>query len=301
LLRISDVAIRQPRASHPIVRLLTQHLAAACSQFVGESGELCCIADENAQDFDDAVHVEKLSNGNYRLAVHIADVAAYVAEGSAIDREARERATSVYFPDRVIPMLPERLSNEICSLRPGVDRLVQSVIMEINAKGSTVNYEFEDAVIRSAHRTTYKEIAALLEGENTELQERYADILDQIRLMSDLCDVLRQYRGRRGSIDFDLPEPELVINLRGEVEDVVRSERNMAHRIIEEFMIRANEVVASHLTWEDVPALFRVHEGPDLEKVEKFREFISGLGLHLGGGKAPQPQDFRRLVGILDG
>ena len=259
------------------------------------------IDGENAQDFDDAVHVEKLANGNYRLAVHIADVAAYVATGSAIDQEARERATSVYFPDRVIPMLPERLSNEICSLRPGVDRLVQSVTMEINPKGSTVNYEFEDAVIRSAHRTTYKEIAALIEGEDAELQERYADILDQVREMFELCEVLRQYRGRRGSIDFDLPEPELVINLRGEVEDVVRSERNLAHRIIEEFMIRANEVVASHLTWEAVPALFRVHEGPNLEKVEQFRDFISGLGLHLGGGKDPQPKDFQRLVGILEG
>jgi len=259
------------------------------------------IDGEKAQDFDDAVHVEKLPNGNYRLAVHIADVAAYVAEGSAIDQEARQRATSVYFPDRVIPMLPERLSNEICSLRPGVDRLVQSVIMEINPKGSTVNYEFDDAVIRSAHRTTYKEIAALIEGGDEELQERYAGILDQVRQMFELCEVLRQYRGRRGSIDFDLPEPELVINLRGDVEDVIRSERNVAHRIIEEFMIRANEVVASHLTWESVPALFRVHEGPNLEKVEQFRGFISGLGLHLGGGKDPQPKDFQRLVGILEG
>jgi ribonuclease R len=259
------------------------------------------IDGESAKDFDDAVHVEKLPNGNFRLAVHIADVAAYVPVGSAIDQEARQRATSVYFPDRVIPMLPERLSNEICSLKPSVDRLVQSVIMEINPKGSTVNYEFEDAVIRSAHRTTYKEIAALLEGEDKELKERYSDISEQVGQMAELCDVLRKYRSRRGSIDFDLPEPELVINLRGEVEDVVRSERNLAHRIIEEFMIRANEVVASHLTWEAVPALFRVHEGPDPEKVERFREFISGIGLHLGGGKDPQPEDFQHLVATLEG
>jgi ribonuclease R len=259
------------------------------------------IDGESAQDFDDAVHVEKLPNGNYRLAVHIADVAAYVPVGSAIDQEALQRATSVYFPDRVIPMLPERLSNEICSLKPGVDRLVQSVIMEINPKGSTVNYEFEDAVIRSAHRTTYKEIAALIEGADSEVKERYAEITEQVGHMAELCNILRDYRGRRGSIDFDLPEPELVINLRGEVEDVVRSERNLAHRVIEEFMIRANEVVASHLTWEAVPALFRVHEGPDLEKVEQFRDFISGLGLHLGGGKDPQPEDFQRLVAALEG
>ena len=259
------------------------------------------IDGESAEDFDDAVYVQKLPNGNYSLAVHIADVGAYVAVGSAIDREAQRRATSVYFPDRVVPMLPERLSNEICSLKPGVDRLVQSVVIEINREGRTVNYEFHDGVIRSAERMTYRTVAAVLDGSDTELAEKYADHVDHFRLQGELCGVLRAYRGARGSIDFDLPEPELLINLRGEVEDVVRSERNFAHRIIEEFMIRANEVVASHLEWEDMQALFRVHDGPDLEKVEGFREFISGLGLSLGGGSRPRPSDFQKLVEHLEG
>ena len=259
------------------------------------------IDGENAQDFDDAVRVAWLPSGNFELAVHIADVAAYVAPGSAIDREAQRRATSVYFPDRVVPMLPERLSNEICSLKPGVDRLVHTVVMEINPEGRTVNYEFHDGVLRSAERMTYKSVAALLEGSDDDLAEQHAEHIDHIRLMAELAAALRGYRARRGSIDFDLPVPELLINLRGEVEDVLRSERNDAHRIIEEFMIRANEVVASHLTWEDVATLYRVHDGPDAEKVEGFREFVTGLGLHLGGGARPRSRDFQRLVEQLEG
>ncbi|MFQ5742142.1 MAG: ribonuclease R [Acidobacteriota bacterium] len=259
------------------------------------------IDGEKARDFDDAVHVERLPNGNYKLGIHIADVAAYIPVGSAIDQEAQRRATSVYFPDKVVPMLPERLSNEICSLKPGVDRLVQSVIVEISSTGSTVNYEFHDGVIHSAQRMTYTEVAKLLDGSDERLASRYADYIEQVTLMSKLCETLRKYRGRRGSIDFDLPEPEILINLRGEVEGILRSERNQAHRIIEEFMIRANEVVASHLTWEGTPTLYRVHDGPDSERVEQFREFIQGLGLHLGGGSDPKPQHFQKLVEQLEG
>ena len=259
------------------------------------------IDGENAKDFDDAVYVEKLANGNYKLAVHIADVSAYVPVGSAIDQEARRRATSVYFPDRVIPMLPERLSNDICSLKPGVDRLVQSVVVEIDPQGRTVNYEFYDGVIRSAERMTYKAVATLLDGSEPELAEKYAGHLEHFKLMAELCEVLRGYRSRRGSIDFDLPESEMRINMLGEVEDIFRSERNQAHRLIEEFMIRANEVVASHTAWEDVTSLYRAHEGPDAEKVEQFRDFIGGLGLRLGGGTRPRPGDFQRLVEHLEG
>ncbi len=259
------------------------------------------IDGENAKDFDDAIHVEKLSNGNFKLAVHIADVSAYVPVGSAIDQEAQLRATSVYFPDRVVPMLPEKLSNELCSLKPGVDRLVQSVIIEIDSNGRTVNYELYDGVIRSAERMTYNTVAALLDGTDEELAKKYADHVDHFKLMSELCDVLRKYRARRGSIDFDLPEPQMRINMLGEVEDIFRSERNQAHRLIEEFMIRCNEVVASHTVWEDVDSVYRVHEGPDAEKVEQFREFIGGLGLHLGGGKKTSSADFQRLVEHLEG
>jgi predicted RNA-binding protein with RPS1 domain len=221
--------------------------------------------------------------------------------GSAIDREAQLRATSVYFPDRVVPMLPERLSNEICSLKPGVDRLVQSVEVEIDRKGNTVNFELYDGVIHSAARMTYKQVAALLEGTDEQLAKEYAGHIEHFQLMSELCDVLRAYRMKRGSIDFDLPEPDMRINMLGEVEDIFRTERNQAHRLIEEFMIRTNEVVASHMEWEEVPSPFRVHEGPNAEKVEQFREFIGGLGIGLGGGKDPSPADFQKLVEHLQG
>jgi ribonuclease R len=258
------------------------------------------IDGESAQDFDDAVHVELRPNGLYRLHVHIADVGHYVKPGSAIDREAIERATSVYFVDRVLPMLPEQLSNEICSLKPKVDRLVQTVLIDIDRDGRTVNYEFHDGVINSADRMTYSEVAGIL-AEDEKLREKYPERVRDLERMAELATILTEHRRERGSIDFDLPVPELVLNLRGETEDIVRSERNAAHRLIEEFMIRANEVVASHLVWEDIPAMFRVHEGPDPERIETLRDFLTGLGHTLGGGRRPQPRDFMELLGRLVG
>ncbi|NKB88677.1 MAG: ribonuclease R [Acidobacteria bacterium] len=258
------------------------------------------IDGESAKDFDDAVHVELRPNGLYRLHVHIADVGNYVKPGSALEREAIERATSVYFVDRTLPMLPESLSNGICSLRPGVDRLVQSVLIDIDRDGRTVNYEFHDGVIHSAARMTYRQVAAILDGDDAARAE-HEDRLRDIERMGELAGILTEHRRERGSIDFDLPSPELILNLRGETEDVVRSERNGAHRLIEEFMIRANEVVASHLVWEDVPAVYRVHAGPDPERVESLRDFLSGLGHTLGGGRRPQPRDFMELLGRLEG
>jgi len=258
------------------------------------------IDGESAQDFDDAVHVELRPNGLYRLHVHIADVSHYVKPGSAIDREAIERATSVYLVDRVLPMLPESLSNEICSLKPKVDRLVQTVLIDIDRDGRTVNYEFHDGLINSAARMTYREVAAILGGDDA-ARAKHADQVRDIERMAELAGILTENRRDRGSIDFDLPSPELILNLRGETEDIVRSERNAAHRLIEEFMVRANEVVASHLVWEDVPAMFRVHEGPDAERIEKLRDFLTGLGHTLGGGKRPQPRDFMELLSRLEG
>lgn len=253
-----------------------------------------------AQDFDDAVYVETLPNGDYRLHVHIADVAFYVPSGSAMDLEARERATSVYFPGTVVPMLPESLSNEICSLKPQVDRLVQSAVIDIDRQGKTVNFEFHDGVIHSAARLTYNEVAGVLDGDEA-LCEQYSTHRRQLESMKDLAQVLMEYRRQRGSIDFDLPEPELIINLRGETEDIIRSERNVAHRIIEEFMIRANEIVASHMTWEDVAALYRVHDGPNPERIAQFREFIGGLGHSLAGGSDVQPRHLMELIERLEG
>lgn len=259
------------------------------------------IDGESAKDFDDAVHVEILPTGNYRLHVHIADVSHYVAGGSALDQEARRRATSVYFPGHVLPMLPESISNEICSLKPGVDRLTQSILIDVDRTGKTVNYELHDGVIKSAARMTYKQVAGVLAGDDEKLIDELEDHRLQFERMRELAEILMDYRRRRGSIDFDLPEPEVVINLRGETEDIVKSERNIAHRIIEEFMIRANEVVASHLTWEDMGALYRVHEGPDPERVETFRDFISGLGHRLNGGPEPKPQHFMELIERIEG
>ena len=258
------------------------------------------IDGENAQDFDDAVYVEDQPDGTYRLHIHIADVAHYVARGSLIDAEARQRATSVYFPDRVLPMLPESLSNEICSLKPGVDRLVQSVILDIDRRGRTMNYEFHDGVIHSAARLTYRQVAAVLDGDESSRKE-HATHVEGLERMRDLAKILMDTRRQRGSIDFDLPEPELIINLRGETEDIVRAERNTAHRIIEEFMIRANEVVASHMTWEGVDGLYRVHEGPDETRVEALREFLTGLGYSFGGGPSPSPRHFSKLLERLEG
>ena len=258
------------------------------------------IDGENAQDFDDAVYVENQPDGTYRLHVHIADVAHYVAPGSRLDAEARKRATSVYFPDRVLPMLPESLSNGICSLKPGVDRLVQSLIVDFDRQGRTLNYEFHDGVIHSAARMTYRQVAAILDGDETARQEHAAHV-EGLERMKALAKLLMDVRRARGSIDFDLPEPELIINLRGETEDIVRAERNTAHRIIEEFMIRANEIVASHMTWEGVDGLYRVHEGPDETRVEALREFLSGIGHTFGGGRAPGPRHFSQLLERLEG
>lgn len=258
------------------------------------------IDGESAQDFDDAVHVERLQGGRYRLSVHIADVAAYVPTGSAIDREARARGTSVYFPRRVVPMLPETLSNGLCSLRPGEDRLVKSAVLEIDGQGRTVRQEIHDGVIRSAARLTYTEVAAALGGDEG-VRRRLAGHLPMLAAAQELTTILMESRRQRGSLDFDLPEPELVIALTGEVERIYLSERNLAHRMIEEFMIRANEGVADHLTGADHPCLFRIHEGPEAGKVESFQSFVRGIGLTLGGGAEPRPRHFQKLVEQLEG
>src|SRR5712672_2180867 len=219
------------------------------------------IDGETARDFDDAVHVRLLENGNYELQVHIADVAQYVTRDSAIDAEARLRGTSVYFPDRAVPMLPLELSTDICSLVPHVDRLVMSCVMEIDPQGEIVRYELAEGVIRSAHRMTYTDVNAILEGDE-HLRHRYANVVDNFKLMYELAQVLNRKRVKRGSIDFDLPEPIIEFDERGMMQSVSRSERNWAHRLIEEFMLAANETVASHLE-QRVASIFRIHEKPD--------------------------------------
>ena len=239
------------------------------------------IDGETARDFDDAVHVTALPNGHYELQVHIADVAHYVARGSGLDREARLRGTSVYFPNRAVPMLPEELSNGICSLNPKVDRLVMSVLMELDGAAKLLRAEFFQGVIRSAERMTYTNVNKVIEGD-AEMMQRYAPLLSEFQRMKELALLLNKRRGARGSIDFDLPEAVIEFDDQGRMLSIARSERNIAHRLIEEFMLAANEAVAEYLEKRGVASLHRVHEKPDPKKVLEFEELAHAFGYSLG-------------------
>ena len=244
------------------------------------------IDGETARDFDDAVLVQRLENGNYELQVHIADVAHYVTEGSPLDLEARLRGTSVYFPDRAVPMLPLELSTDICSLRPHVDRQVMSCVMEIDRHGDIVSYDIGEGVIRSAERMTYTDVNLCLEGD-AHARKRYAHLVDKFELMRELEEILNRKRQRRGSIDFDLPEPVIEFDENGLMKSITRSERNVAHRIIEEFMLSANECVAQYLENKRVPAIYRIHEKPDPKRVYDFETIAAKFGYSLGVGALP--------------
>jgi ribonuclease R len=244
------------------------------------------IDGETARDFDDAVHVRQLGNGNYELQVHIADVAQYVTPGSGLDQEARLRGTSVYFPDRAVPMLPLELSTDICSLRPQVDRLVLSCTMEIDHQGEVVGYEINEGVIRSAERMTYTAVNAVLEGDAA-TRKRYAPLVEHFERMRDLAMILNRKRERRGSIDFDLPEPVIEFDEFGLMKSITRSERNIAHRLIEEFMLAANESVAHYLESKRIASLYRIHEKPDAKRVYDFEVIASTFGYSLGIGALP--------------
>lgn len=239
------------------------------------------IDGETARDFDDAVHVAALPNGNFELQVHIADVAHYVRRGSPIDLEARLRGTSVYFPMRAVPMLPEELSNGICSLNPQVERLVMSVIMQIDGEGRVIGSDFTAGVIRSAERMTYTNVNKVLEGD-AEASERYSAQAAHFRRMRDLALLMQKRRYSRGSIDFDLPERVIEFDAKGRMTGILRSERNIAHRIIEEFMLAANESVARYLDRRGIVSLHRVHEKPDPKKVLEFEEMAKAFGYSLG-------------------
>ena len=244
------------------------------------------IDGETARDFDDAVSVRRLENGNYELQVHIADVAHYVTTGSELDAEARLRGTSVYFPDRAVPMLPLELSTDICSLRPRVDRLVMSCVMEIDHGGEVVGYDLSEGLICSAERMTYTAVNAVLEGESV-ARHRYAELTPMFEQMRDLALILRHKRERRGSIDFDLPEPVIEFDEHGLMKSITRSERNIAHRLIEEFMLAANECVAGHLENKRIASLYRIHEKPDAKRVYDFEVIAATFGYSLGVGALP--------------
>jgi ribonuclease R len=244
------------------------------------------IDGETARDFDDAVWVERLPNGHFALQVHIADVSHYVRPGTPIDTEALLRGTSVYFPDRAVPMLPVELSTDICSLRPQEDRLVLSALLEIDRQGDVVAQEFTRGIIRSAERMTYTGVFGLLEGDAA-LRERYSKLVERFELMRELALILNRKRTRRGCIDFDMPETNIELDMSGQMIGVTRAERNIAHRLIEEFMLAANEAVAGHLETAGVPALYRIHEKPDPKRVMDFEEIATHFGYSLGVGALP--------------
>ncbi len=244
------------------------------------------IDGETARDFDDAVLVRPLANGNWELQVHIADVSHYVRPGTALDLEARLRGTSVYFPDRAIPMLPPQLSSGMCSLRPDEDRLVLSCVMEIDGRGEVLGYEVCEGIIRSAKRMTYTQVQGVLDG-NAETRAEFADLVPEFERMYELALKLNAKRHRRGSIDFDLPEPVIQFDPDGNMEAVVRSQRGWSHRLIEEFMLSANECVATWIEKQNVPSVYRIHEIPDPKRIVDFEETASQFGYSLGFSSLP--------------
>lgn len=286
------------------------------------------IDGETAKDFDDAVDVELLPNGNYLLGVHIADVAHYVTEGNPLDREAFERGTSVYFPGRAVPMLPERLSNGVCSLKPRVNRLTFSVQMEIDPRGRFLDHKIFKSVIRTKERMTYTNVNAILTGDRDAapsfvpdepgpagggpraagldtgetLTSRYGYLFPEFERMHALYEILRKRREQRGSIDFDLPEAEVMLAESGEIEAIRASERNVAHRLIEEFMLAANEVVARALVFAVQPGIFRIHQQPDPQKLEDLREILAEFKLTLRGDvEEIRPAELQRVLDAVAG
>ena len=282
---------------HQLPRIFPDHLLAEARRVAHlDTAEVARRADfrglpivtidgETAKDFDDAVLVTE-NAGGYELQVHIADVAQYVLPGSALDLEARLRGTSVYFPDRAIPMLPQELSTDICSLRPNEDRLVLSCIMQLDAKANIKSYEIAEGVIRSAERMTYTDVHAILEGDS-EKRARYAALVPRFELMKKLAVLMNQRREERGSIDFDLPEPVIEFDEHGQMRGVTKSERTWANRLIEEFMLAANECVATWIEDLGVPSLYRIHERPEPRRVIQFEELAASFGYSLGLGPLP--------------
>lgn len=257
------------------------------------------IDGERARDFDDAVSIEKRDNG-YRLWVHIADVGYYVKWNSAIDIEARKRGTSVYFPDRVIPMLPKELSEDLCSLKPKVERLAFTVEMEFDRDGQRLSSRLYPSIIVSDERMTYTAVKKILVDEDPRAKEKYDYLLRHLEIMGELCNILKDRRLKGGSLDFDLPEPEVLLNIQGNPEAIIKAERNFAHMIIEEFMIAANEAVAEYLEGHGVPSLYRIHEEPEATKMEEIMRGIRSLKI-LKGRKAIKSKDFSDLLRQVHG
>lgn len=255
----------------------------------------------DAKDIDDAVSIEKKDNDNYYLGVHIADVAHYVRERSALDKEALQRGNSVYLIDRVIPMLPKELSNGICSLNPNVDRLTLSVFMEIDKKGKVVDHEIVEGLINSKQRLVYDDVSDFLENDDEKAKEKLSKVADDLKLMEELCHILYEKRERRGSIDFDFPEAKIILDEKGVPIEIRKEDRRIANRLIEEFMLVCNETVAERFFWSQIPFLYRIHEEPSVEKMATLSKLIHNFGYTLKGQNEVHPKELQLLTKEVKG
>ncbi|PIR25955.1 MAG: ribonuclease R [Deltaproteobacteria bacterium CG_4_10_14_0_2_um_filter_43_8] len=259
------------------------------------------IDGETAKDFDDAVFVEKTEEGNFRLWVSIADVSHFVEPDSVLDQEALGRGSSVYFPGIVLPMLPEVLSNDLCSLRPNEDRYTMTACMDINRHGEIVSESFSKSIIKSRHRLTYTKVKQILVDKEKNLLREYEDVVPMLKLLNECTSVLRDKRKKRGSIDFDLPEPQIVLDLQGSIENIIKAERNIAHLLIEDCMLAANEAVARFLTKEKVGCVYRVHDEPNTKKMQEFRELMHNLAYKIHIPNDLKPKDLAAVVQSVSG
>ena len=264
--------------------------------------QMVTIDGEDAKDLDDAISIEKLENGMYRLGVHIADVTHYVKEKSPLDKEAYERGTSIYLVDRVIPMLPHKLSNGICSLNAHVDRLALTCMMDIDQNGNVRNHEIVETLINIDERMTYTNVKKILLDHDEELQTRYKDFIPMFKTMEELADILRKKRFKRGAIDFDFPETKVILDKEGTPLELKPYDRNVATRIIEEFMLICNETIAEDYFWQEKPFVFRSHEDPDPEKVLALTEFINNFGYNMKGSSTKvHPKDMQKIIEDIEG
>lgn len=276
------------------------HLAEISGRLDYRSRQTVTIDGEDAKDLDDAISLIK-RDGIYELGVHIADVSYYVREGSALDREALKRGTSVYLTDRVIPMLPHRLSNGICSLNQGEDRLALSCIMDIDENGRIVSHQIAETVIRVDRRMTYTNVKKILEDKDERVTESYREFVPMFELMAELADKLRARRHERGAVDFDFPESRIILNEKGKAVDIEPHERNVATKLIEDFMLAANETVAEDYFWQSVPFLYRTHEKPDPDRMRRLAIFINNFGFSMKVGQEVHPKEVQKLLEKLEG
>ena len=283
VIRRYELAVAFPEEAYAEIEHLGTEVAEADKKGREDLRDLLTITIDgaDAKDLDDAVSLKRLGNGNFELGVHIADVSHYVRENTALDKEAYARGTSVYLVDRVIPMLPHKLSNGICSLNPHVDRLALSCLMEVNGRGEVVSHRILESIINSDYRMTYTAVREILEDGTPALLEQYAEILPMLEDMEELRQILGEKRRKRGSVNFDLPESKIILDENGKPIDIKPYEKSIATNMIEEFMLVCNETIAENSFWQEMPFMYRSHQEPDEDKLEKMEQFLRGFGYYL--------------------